>query len=199
MKLASALPGALAAACIFVAGCTPERELGRGALDSAALAALDAWEWRGRVAVNAEGRGAQARVLWRQQGAKARLELSGPWGMGTRRVVIDGADALLWSEGLWAPLCASGSGDDELALLCDSAPLTSLPFWLRGLPDPASAYTESPYPQGVREFRQDGWLIEVNALDRVGGLTVPRRVVVSGPGATLKVAITRWSLPEVHP
>jgi len=188
----------LAMACIVIAACTPAREASRGPpLDIAALAALDAWESRGRVALNAEGRGVQASFLWRQDGAAAQLELSGPWGVGARRVRIEGPDILLWSNGAWVPMCASGTAAaNELKLLCAAAPLNSLPFWLRGLPDPLNPHTETPSPENAaREFRQDGWRIEVNALTRARQLTVPRRVYISGPCATLRIVITDWDLP----
>lgn len=186
----------LAFACIVVAGCTPAREVSRGTLDVAALAALDTWESRGRVALNAGGRGVQANFQWRQEGPTTRLELSGPWGVGAERLVIEGPDVLLWSDGSWVPMCVSGAVVAELELLCASTPLESLPFWLRGLPDPGSSYSEARSPaSGAREFQQEGWRIEVDALTRARDLTVPRKVSISGPGATLKVAITRWDLP----
>ena len=198
MKRARPVICALAAAGIVIAGCTPAGEMSRGPLDVAALTALEAWETRGRVALNAEGRGVQASFLWRQEGPTARLELSGPWGVGAERILIDGPEAQLWSDGAWIPMCAAGAAPDELELLCGSAPLNSLPYWLRGLPDPADPYTENGSPQnGVREFLQEGWRIEVNALTRARELNVPRRVQISGPGATLKVAITDWDLPTV--
>jgi len=186
---------ALAVAGIAMAACTPAREVGRGPLDVAALTALDAWESRGRVAINADGRGVQANFLWRQDGPKARVRLSGPWGVGAEEVLIEGPDAMLWSDGAWVPMCASEAAPDEMSLLCTGAPLNSLPFWLRGLPDPGRPHQENRSPEnGVREFLQAGWRVEVNALARAGRLTVPRRVFISGPGATLRVAITDWAL-----
>jgi len=184
-----------AAACVVIAACAPAHELSRGTLDVAALAALDAWESRGRVAINAEGRGVQANFLWRQDGPKARVRLSGPWGVGAEEVLIEGPDAMLWSDGAWVPMCASEAAPDEMSLLCAGAPLNSLPFWLRGLPDPGRSHKENRSPEnGAREFLQAGWRVEVNALARAGRLTVPRRVFISGPGATLRVAITDWAL-----
>ena len=151
------------------------------------------------MALNREGRGAQANVLWRQEGSLARLELSGPWGVGAERVRIEGGDVNLFSEGDWVSMCAPGMQIDELEMLCDSAPLKSLPYWLRGLPDPGSPFTEYSSGQGaVREFRQDGWRIEVNALSRSGDLAVPRRLNISGPGASMRVAITNWELPPAR-
>ncbi len=197
MRPASGLFGMLAVASAVIAGCTMPQAPGVGALDMAALEALDTWELRGRVALNAGGQGVQANVLWRQDGRTARLELSGPWGIGAERVLIEGAEVLFWSDGDWVSLCASGAGATvaELELLCRSAPLSSLPFWLRGLPDPLDPYTETYPPQGgAREFRQAGWQVQVGALTRSHDLNVPRRVFISGPGATLKVAITRWDL-----
>ena len=199
MRQAAAVAGLLAAVVLPLTGCTVAGNRAPAVLDAAALAELESWGLRGRVALNREGRGAQANVLWRQQGALAQLELSGPWGVGAERVRIEDGDVNLLSEGDWVSMCAPGMQIDELEMLCESAPLKSLPYWLRGLPDPGSPFTEYGSGQGaVREFRQDGWRIEVNALARSGDLAVPRRLNISGPGASMKVAITNWELPPVR-
>ena len=199
MRPAAAVPGVVVAALLLLTGCTVAGNRSAAVLDAAALAELESWGLRGRVALNREGRGAQANVLWRQEGALARLELSGPWGVGAERVRIEDGDADLFSEGDWVSMCAPGMRIEELEMLCDSAPLQSLPYWLRGLPDPASPFTEYSSGRGAaREFRQDGWRIEVNALARSGGLAVPRRLNISGPGASMRVAITNWELPPAR-
>ena len=196
MSRTAAVPGILVAVSLLLAGCTVGSNRVPAVLDAAALAEFESWGLRGRVALNREGRGAQANVLWRQEGPLARLELSGPWGVGAERVRIEGGDVDLFSEGEWVSMCTPGMRIDELDMLCDSAPLKSLPYWLRGLPDPGSPFTEYSSGQGAaREFRQDGWRIEVNALTRSGELAVPRRLEISGPGASMKVAITNWELP----
>ena len=199
MRRPVAFTGFLLAVAWLLAGCTAPGNLSPAVLDAAALAELESWGLRGRVALNREGRGAQANVLWRQEGSLARLELSGPWGVGAERVRIEGGDVNLFSEGDWVSMCAPGMQIDELEMLCDSAPLKSLPYWLRGLPDPGSPFTEYSSGQGsAREFRQDGWRIEVSALSRAGELAVPRRLNISGPGASMRVAITNWELPPVR-
>ena len=199
MRRAAAVPGFLVAAVLLLTGCTVAGNRSPAVLDAAALAELESWGLRGRVALNREGRGAQANVLWRQEGPLARLELSGPWGVGAERVRIEGGEVNLFSEGDWVSMCVPGMRIDELEMLCDSAPLKSLPFWLRGLPDPDSEFTEYSSGHGAaREFRQDGWRIEVNALARSGDLAVPRRLDISGPGASMKVAITNWELPPAR-
>lgn len=199
MRQRAAFTGFLVAVPLLLAGCTVASNRAPPVLDAAALAEFESWGLRGRVALNREGRGAQANVLWRQEGALARLELSGPWGVGAERVRIEGGDVDLFSEGDWVSMCAPGMPIDELEMLCDSAPLQSLPYWLRGLPDPGSPFTEYSSGQGAaREFRQDGWRIEVNLLARSGGLAVPRRLNISGPGASMRVAITNWELPPVR-
>ena len=186
----------LVAASQLLAACTPAGNRPPLVLDAARLAEIDTWEFRGRVALNTQGEGAQANVEWRQTGRLAQLELSGPWGVGAERVRIEGEDVSFWSEGEWVSMCVPGQLIDELELLCESAPLKSLSFWLRGLPDPAFPYVEYDSGQGAaREFQQQGWQIEVSAVARWGDLGVPRRLRMARPDATMKVAITNWELP----
>ncbi len=185
----------LAAFCILLAGCAASEQMPSGPLDAAALAAQQNWELRGRVAVSAQGRSEQAKVRWRQDGPLAAVELSGPWGMGAEQLRIAGEDVRLLSDGSWIPMCVEELSVDELELLCASAPLGSLLFWLRGLPDPALPHTEPPPVEGAaRQFQQAGWLVSVSTLQRSGDLAVPRRLDISGPGATMKVVITDWEL-----
>ena len=201
IKLRDSSPAAgglslMAALCVLLAGCTASREVTDGVLDTAALAAFESWELRGRVALNAKGRGLQANVTWRQDGPEAQLELRGPWGVGAERVRIVGEEVSLWTDAGWIPLCAPGGGAKELELLCSGAPAHSLRYWLRGLPDPASAFLDSGPGEGAaREFQQADWLIAVTGLARSDDLIVPRRLHISGPDATMKVAITDWDLP----
>ena len=198
MRRPAAVPGILVAV-LLLTGCTVAGDRAPAVLDAAALSELESWGLRGRVALNREGRGAQANVLWSQEGPLSQLELSGPWGVGAERVRIEGGDVNLFSEGDWVSMCSPGMRIDELEMLCDSAPLQSLPYWLRGLPDPGSPFIEYSSGQGAaREFRQDGWRVEVNALARSGDLAVPRRLSISGPGASMKVAITNWELPPAR-
>ena len=186
----------LAALCVLLAGCTASREVTDGELDTAALAAFESWELRGRVALNSRGRGMQANVTWRQDGPEAQLELRGPWGVGAERLRIVGEEVSLWTDDGWIPLCAPGGEANDLKLLCSGAPVHSLRFWLRGLTDPAVPFLESGPGEGAaREFQQAGWLIAVNGLTESGDLIVPRRLLIAGPEATMKVAITDWDLP----
>lgn len=185
----------LAALCVLAAGCAGPGNVSRGVFDAAALAAVDFWELRGRVALDSDGRGLQANVRWRQQDGQAQLTLSGPWGAGTRRLRIDGQDVALRSGGEWVRLCDPGVAVGELELLCSGAPAQNLRFWLRGLPAPGSPFLESyPGRGAAREFQQTGWRVTVNALSESGGLMVPGKLRISGPGATMKVAITDWQL-----
>ena len=188
----------LAACCVLLAGCYgAAREVTDGELDTAALAAFESWELRGRVALNSRGRGLQANVTVAPgRSRRAQLELSGPWGVGAERVRIDGEEVSLLTDNGWMPLCAPGVAENELDLLCSGAPAHSLRYWLRGLPDPAAQFLESNPGQGAaREFQQAGWLIAVTGITESGNLIVPRRLHISGPDATMKVAITDWHLP----
>lgn len=197
MTRSTAGPCLLAAAAVVLAACTGAGNRTPVVLDTARLAEMEEWEFRGRVALNARGEGAQAKVEWRQTGPLAQLELSGPWGVGAERVRIEGDDVSLWSEGAWVSMCVPGLSVDELELLCESAPLKSLSFWLRGLPDPAYPFVEYNSGQGAaREFQQQGWRIEVSAVARSGDLGVPRRLRITRPDATMKVAVTSWELPS---
>lgn len=182
------LLGLLLCAAVSV-GCTAWRTAGLPDRDlpadwSARRSALQAWpgyELRGRVAVARGDEGLSAALRWVQSGARTRVELDGPLGVGGARYDLD-ADA-----------------PDDAALgqaLGVPVPVASLRYWLLGVPDPALA-AEETVEQGagrLAALRQAGWSVAYARYAAVPGtrLELPQRIEVSRDGLRVRLLVEAW-------
>lgn len=160
------------------------------------LLALDAWRMTGRVAVAVDGEGASASIDWRQAGATSRLSLSGPFGAGALQVTLS-PDGLRLEDGRGDYV----EGEAARAILADrlgvDVPLGALRYWVMGMPAPDLAFVGAPGPDGrLLAFEQAGWQVAIDRLSPAGGGVLPARLTAEHEGARLKLAVSRWEVPE---
>lgn len=156
----------------------------------AALQGWDHFELEGRVSVTSLEEGLVAGWVWRQRAARTQVDLQGPAGLGARRwqfeTAEDGslnggalADRRAWEETLGVPL-----------------PITSIRYWLLGVPHPARPAEEQLLAGESRlaALVQDGW--EVRFLDyaRVGaaGVTLPSRLELTREASRVRLVVRVW-------
>jgi outer membrane lipoprotein LolB len=70
-------------------------------------------------------------------------------------------------------------------------PVTSLRYWVLGLPEPDLGFEETD-----KGFRQSGWTIAFQAMQRVGQLLLPRKMSVANDRVKLKLIINQWTLHD---
>jgi outer membrane lipoprotein LolB len=200
------LPVLLAA---FIAGCAavPERaplDDPRGAWRArqAALASVDAWEIRGRLALRTADDGFQASLQWRREAERHRIELAGPLGGGRVRLTQDeqGAELRDAKDKVYR--------DRSLQRLLLRAtgwqlPLDGLNYWVLGLPAPTPVTSSDIDAWGrLAVLEQQGWEIRFLDYAHYGAHELPSRVFVkrktqTAAGATLDVrlVIETWTIP----
>lgn len=146
--------------------------------------ALQAWwgyDLRGRVAVASGDDGFSGALRWVQSGSRVRLEIDGPLGVGGARYDLD--PATLDGEALGSALGVP-------------VPVTSLRYWLLGVPDPALAAEESLETGAARlaALRQSGWSVAYTRYAAVPGtrLELPQRIEVSREGLRLRLSVESW-------
>ena len=135
--------------------------------------ALDAWaqfQLEGRVA--ASGQALSARLRWVQRADRQfDLWLSGPIGIGAVRL--------------------SGT-PDRVEILGWSPPLTALPYWARGLPEPGVAVRFHLDAAGrITQLEQAGWTMTVVGY---GDTTpaLPTRIEWQRDAQTVTLISDRW-------
>ncbi len=150
----------------------------------------------GRIAVQRDAEGAQAKLQWQQAGAQFELRLIAPLAQGTFQVSGDDR-----AVSLVAPNGDSFQAPDLDTLMTShlkwALPVAGARYWVIGLPVPGHKVTQlSLDDQGrLRDLAQDGWRISVLEYQTVDGLDLPRKLFLLGGTLKLTLVITAWPTP----
>ncbi|HUL46368.1 MAG TPA: lipoprotein insertase outer membrane protein LolB [Steroidobacteraceae bacterium] len=189
--------GAAAAALLTLTGCRTAPVLAPAAppwdTRRPELQARAHFELKGRVAVAAGSQGFDARLRWAQDGSRARLALEGPLGAGAVHIDAAGNDLeVLTASG--ARLTSDAAHAELNARLGFDPPLTSLRYWILGVPDPASPADETldPAHQHLARLEQDGWRIDYARYVVVGSEWLPARLTLERADVRVKLLVDDW-------
>ena len=166
----------------------------------AALLPIRHWELRGRLAISADDPGGQATLVWRRDGTRHGLRLSGPLGRGLLQLTQDESGAQLQDAEqrvLYAPSA------EELLFRYSGwrLPVENLNYWVRGLPVPGVAMEQELDDSGqLKTLRQEAWEVQYQEYVLVDGRNLPRRLSLSNPRKTagqpamqVRLVIERWA------
>ncbi len=156
------------------------------------LGGVEAWEFRGRVAVKAADDGFNAKFGWEQDEDTFSATVSGPLGMGTVRVAGNGRTVVLTDkDGVRTEL-----EDAELELRWRygwTIPVESLRYWALGIPDPdVPAVTEFNDDGQLARLEQGGWVVEISRYREGGGQQMPRILTATNHDTRVRMVIDRW-------
>jgi outer membrane lipoprotein LolB len=164
----------------------------------ARLLALVDWEARGRIAVKADGRGAQGNLRWVQAEEDARIRVSGPFGAGTLdihwrpdRLTVASRDGEVAAD-----YAGADAAEQFLAArLGWSFPVVSTRYWMLGVADPgAPAQADLDETGRLARLRQHGWEVSYEEFVRLDGLWLPRKFAMESPRGRLRVVVDEWRL-----
>lgn len=158
------------------------------------LQALSQFGLNGRVAVAVESQGFNAGLRWAQSGAVTHLTLSGPLGAGGVQVTADGDDlSVVTSKGKRLDNTAARAQlETNLGF---EPPLTSLRYWVLGVPAPGSTASVQLDPQQrLMHLEQDGWEIDYNAYMPVGAEWLPHLLTLRRGGVRVRMVVDGWQL-----
>jgi len=156
------------------------------------LGAMDEWEFAGRIGVSAGREGFNGQIWWRQDGIVFRARIGGPLGVGTIFINGDRRELTLTdSEGVVTEL---DDAEVELRQMYGwTIPLTSLRFWVLGIPDPAGpAVTEFDADGRLTRLRQLNWQVDITQYREGGGQLMPRRLTAVNDDVKVRLVIDKW-------
>ena len=159
-----------------------------------ALQTLERFGLNGRVAVAVGSQGFNAGLRWAQSGAVTQLALTGPLGAGGVQVTADGGNlSVVSSSGKrLGDTEARSELEDKLGF---EPPLTSLRYWVLGVPDPgSSASVQLDSQQRLSGLTQDGWRIDYSAYMPVGAEWLPRLMTLTRQGVRVRMVVDGWQL-----
>lgn len=152
----------------------------------------DEFALRGRIAVAAAQEGFNAKLHWTQQGTHANVALDGPLGVGGVRISTDGT-ALNVIDSHGERLDSEAAREAIASRLGFEPPLTSLRFWVLGVPDPAQPADEVlDSEQRLARLRQNGWEIEYNGYAAVDGQWLPSRMTLTRDDVRVRLLVDGW-------
>ena len=157
------------------------------------LQARTHFELRGRVAVAAGDEGFNANLRWTQDGARSQLTFEGPLGVGGAQVTASGDElSLVTSRGERIDNAAARA--ELAARLGFDPPLSSLRYWVLGVPDPATPATEAldPTQQRLAGLTQDGWHVDYQRYVTASGESLPARLTLQRDAVRVRLAVDEW-------
>lgn len=185
---------ALAAAC-RTAPPTPPPSSAPWEVRRPQLQAQAHFELKGRVAVAAGGEGFNASLRWTQDGSRSQLTFEGPLGVGGAQLTATGEELSL--------ITARGEHVDNAEAHAALAqrlgfdpPLSSLRYWVLGVPDPAQPATEAldQTQQRLAGLTQDGWRVDYQSYVSAGGEALPARLTLQHNDVRVRLLIDNWQL-----
>jgi outer membrane lipoprotein LolB len=159
-----------------------------------ALQTLSRFGFKGRVAVAVGRQGFNAGLRWTQSGGLTHLALTGPLGAGGVAVTADGTRlSVVTSNG---KRLGDTQARSELAdKLGFEPPLTSLRYWVLGVPDPGTpAAVQLDSEQRLTGLTQDGWRVDYSAYMPVGAEWLPRLMTLQREGVRVRMVVDGWQL-----
>lgn len=166
----------------------------------AALLPIEHWELRARLAVRADDQGGQATLVWRRDGSRHSLRLSGPLGRGLLQLTQDENGAQLQDA---EQRILRASSVEELLFQYSGwrLPVENLNYWVRGLPVPDLAMERELDDDGhLKTLLQEAWEVQYEEYIQVDGRNLPRRLRLSNPRKSagqpameVRLVIERWA------
>lgn len=159
-----------------------------------ALQSLGRFGLNGRVAIAVGKQGFNAGLRWSQSDAVTHLSLSGPLGAGGVEVTADGDNlSIVTSSG--KHLGADEAREELEDKLGFEPPLTSLRYWVLGVPAPGGpASVQLDSQQRLSTLAQDGWRIDYGSYMPVGAEWLPRLMTLQREGVRVRMVVDGWRL-----
>jgi outer membrane lipoprotein LolB len=129
-----------------------------------------------------------------QAGTQSQVSLEGPLGAGGVQITADG-DALSIVNSHGDHLDSDAAHGELAARLGFDPPLSSLRFWIQGVPDPSTPSKEKvdPQQQRLQSLEQDGWQIDYTGYVPNAGGSLPSRLTLQRSGVRVRLIVDGWT------
>ena len=157
------------------------------------LTELKDWHIQGKIGVKTVSDGGSAYLDWLQTNDSFHITLSGPLGQGTTTISGNESGARLESASQGAHISESPE-----QLLYDHTgwyiPLGNLLYWIKGLPEPKTPYSETRTPQGlISTLNQGPWSLSFSQYATHLGHPLPSKIKIQSQDLKVTLAIKSWA------
>jgi outer membrane lipoprotein LolB len=149
------------------------------------------WQMRGRIAVDTGDDAYQGRFTWWQDGDAMRVNIRGPLGVGAVEISGTEDDLTLRARGdQWRLEDAEVQLSELLGWWL---PITSLPHWLLGSPDPRfDTGARQIDDERLTRLAQRSWSVRFSRYGLANGILTPQRIEFEHADLALLVSIDSW-------
>ena len=157
------------------------------------LSTLTDWQFRGHVIFKMPERKFSANVYWQQKTDVYKVMLFGP--LGVNAVNLEGQTDLVSLKDSHGQVYSAKTPEALMQQqLRWSLPISSLYYWVRGLPAPG-AITRVTYDayHRISHLEQQGWSIDYVAYQRVQFIELPQEITVTQDHYYLRLMIDSGS------
>lgn len=160
----------------------------------AALSRLQSWHLNGKIAVQSTRDSGSASVDWFQNRNRYNISMSGPLGASTMKLSgSEGQVSLQMSDG---KVYRASSPEQLLkAQWGFNLPVSSMNYWIRGLPVPSvPASTRFDNAGRLSTLIQQGYRIDFLSYSNFGKWELPERISLVSSSLRVKMVVYQWSV-----
>jgi len=158
------------------------------------LAAMQRWEFTGRIGVRDENEAHSSRIRWQQNNDDYVINLWGTLNAGATQITGTPALVTLQQEGK-APLLAATPEELVEEQLGYELPVSQLSFWIKGIPAPGSTGAPTFNEENhLITLLQDGWTVQYMAYTNYNTESLPTRIRIEKPPLRLDFVRLDWTL-----
>lgn len=175
-------------AVLMLAGCVSRPH------SPSSLQGLTHWQAEGKIGLRSTSGGGNFLFVWRQDGDRYRLALSGPLGVGRSELDVGPNGVVLHHAELGELTAATPEALLEQTT-GHQAPVSLLAHWIKAEAASPSATLQRSTDGVLLHIKEEGWTAEFAEWQH-GSTTLPRRIVITGPSTRLTVFISSWQAPR---
>ncbi|MCZ6525494.1 MAG: lipoprotein insertase outer membrane protein LolB [Gammaproteobacteria bacterium] len=186
---------------LMITGCTTQQQVpddikaAKWQLHMEQVYQLNAWQLKGRIAVQMHKDGWSASLLWQQDSQGYFLRLIAPLGRGVYELTgSENKVELQMQEG------NTLTAKDPEALLKESLgwhfPLSGLSYWVRGVPQPGVKLESFVLDRNGRiaDMSQSGWQISYLQYSNITDYHLPKKIVMHNEKLKIRLIIKDWQI-----
>ncbi|MDX1915722.1 MAG: lipoprotein insertase outer membrane protein LolB [Methylophilus sp.] len=160
-----------------------------------ALSHLTEYTIKGRLGVNANGKGYSGSIEWHHQPQHDEIDIYTPFGSKIANITKDSQTVVLTD----AEMRSVSAQDTETLTektLGWRLPLNGLSDWAIGKPSPSSIEASSWDESGrLTSLAQEGWQISYEEYTDQQGIALPSKITLKNDKSSVKLLIKEWQIP----
>jgi outer membrane lipoprotein LolB len=158
------------------------------------LSKIHSWDLKGKIAIRTPKDSVSASWQWQQTAGNYTIQMFGPLGSGSFKLAgSPGNVSMQTSDGK----TASSSSPETLLVeqLGWHLPVSSMRYWIRGLPVPKGDANKSLDDRNhLTVLKQQGWVIQYLDYTTIGNVDLPTKIYLNNPQLDAKIVIKQWKL-----